>query len=186
MPSHAVPIQMAKLFGASSAEAATASRTPAQWRRSLKKLVEELFRYTEANIATDDAHWFMLLSCFAAANESLKEPDFWPGYTEAITRLSLLLLGDYPDHRKRKVGKKRADHYLLSHHRSLHFLQSADQRLRVLFAAHALRSVGYPELSTSPRDALSAFRAEHGYAAGYREFFRWYKLHYAQDYALVF
>jgi hypothetical protein len=186
MQRSAVDVQMARLFGASSTEAAQVERTPAQWRRTLKKVLDEVFRYTEANIDTDETHWFMILSCFAAANESLKESQFWPSYAEAITRLSLLLLGDYPDHRKRTSGKKKSDHYKLSRHRSLHYLQSEDQRLKVLFAAHALRNVGFPSLSVPPREALSEFRAEVGYSTDYRQFMRWYKSHYPNDYALLF
>ena len=177
---------MAKLFGSASAEAAARARTPKQWRSTLSRVLDELFRYVEANVSTDEAHWHMILSCFAAAKESLKSEAFWPGYVEAITRLSLLLLGEYPDHRKRTTGKKRADHYVLSRHRTLHFAQSPQQRLNLLFAANALQSVGFPELSVSPRAALSEFREQFGFQATYAQFMRWYRATYPRDYALVF
>ena len=176
-------VQLARLFGASSPEALTQERTPKEWRKTLGKVLEELFRYTRENVETDELHWQMLLSCFAAAQESLKEEEFWPGYTEAITRLSLLLLGDYPDHRKRKTGKKKSGHYHLNHLRDLKFLQTNDQKLKVLLAAY---SAGFPELSLAPLTALSEFRVAHGYGPDYRAFMKWYKTTYPRDYAAVF
>jgi hypothetical protein len=98
-------VQLARLFGAASAEAKMKSRSPAQWKRTLRGVLLELFRYLEANVETDDVHWPMLHSGLAAAYESLKGSDFWPGYVEGITRLALILMGDYPDHRKRKEGR---------------------------------------------------------------------------------
>src|ERR1700674_4424299 len=106
-------VQLARLFGAASSEAKMKSRSPAQWKRTLRGVLQELFHYLEANVETDDVHWPMLHSGLAAAYESLKSNDFWPGYVEGITRLALILMGDYPDHRKRKRGRKPEDHYRL-------------------------------------------------------------------------
>jgi len=125
----------------------------------------------------------MILSGLAAADQALKEKNFWPGYVEGMTRVVLLLMGDYPDHRRRKPGRKKADHYKLDRLRSLHFEQSANQRIRTLLAAGA---AGFPQLTANPRDVLTQFRTEHGYAAGYREFLDWYRKAYGQDYAAVF
>jgi hypothetical protein len=146
-------------------------------------MIDELFRYTEANVETDGLHWLMICSCFAAAEAALKEEEFWPPYVEAITRLTLLLLGEYPDHRKRKAGKKKSDHYQLGRLRTLHYLQSEDQKLKVLLAVQA---AGFPQLSVPPRTALSEFREANGFDATYRDFMRWYRRTYAEDYALVF
>jgi hypothetical protein len=179
----AVQVQLSRLFGAGSSEAQKESRTPTEWRRTLRKALEELYRYTRENVETDELHWQMLLSCFVAAHESLKETDFWPGYTEALTRLTLLLLGDYPDHRKRKTGKKAADHYRLSRLRGLNYVQTSDQKLHVLLASEA---AGFPELAFAPRAALREFREQHGYKPGYKDFLRWYKKAYPADYASIF
>lgn len=181
--STAVQVQLARLFGTASSEALTESRTPRAWKKTLRKVLEELYRYTRENVETDELHWQMLLSCFVAAHESLKEEEFWPSYVEAITRLALLLLGDYPDHRKRKTGKKRAEHYRLNRLRDLKYMQTQDQRLKVLLAAHA---AGFPELSVAPRTALSEFRAQYGYKPDYKDFMHWYKKSYPNDYAAVF
>jgi hypothetical protein len=179
----AFQVQLARLFGAESAEAEPEVRTPAQWKRTLQNLLDEVYRYAQENVETDELHWFMICTAFAAAHEALKGKDFWPGYVEGIVRLNLLLLGDYPDHRKRKRGKKKDEHYHLGRLRKLHYLQNQDQKLKVLLAAQAC---GYPDLTVRPRDALSQFRSEHGFGANYRDFIKWYKLTYPQDYAAVF
>jgi hypothetical protein len=179
----AIQVQLSRLFGAASTEARTESRTSREWRKTLRKVLEELYRYARANIETDELHWQMLLSSFAAAHESLKEEDFWPGYVEAVTRLALLLLGDYPDHRKRRTGKKSNDHYRLGRLRDLKYIQNDDQRLKVLFAAHA---AGFPALAVPPKRALSEFREQYGYKGSYKDFLHWYKKEYPTDYAAIF
>jgi len=158
------------------------SRSPAQWKKTLRGILHELFCYLEANVETDDVHWPMLHSGLGAAYESLKGEDFWPGYVEGITRLALILMGDYPDHRKRKRGRKPEDHYRLSQRRSVQYVQTSNQKLRTLVAAPMLGI----ELSKDAHAALREFRDVAGYKVGYKEFFRWYRKKYPQDYAAVF
>ena len=100
-------VQLSRLFGGNSIEAQKDNRTPAEWKKTLNKILDELYKYLEENVHTDEMHTLMLYSCLYAAHEALKEKDFWPGYLEGITRLSLLLMGDYPDHRRRRGGKKK-------------------------------------------------------------------------------
>ena len=177
-----VEVQLARLFGAASSEAKMKSRTPAQWKKTLRGVLQELFRYLEANVETDDVHWPMLHSGLVAAYESLKGKDFWPGYVEGITRLALILMGDYPDHSKRKRGRKTEDHYRLSQRRSVQYVQTSNQKLGTLVAAPMLEI----KLSKDVFDALREFRGVAGYKVGYKEFFRWYRKKYPQDYAAVF
>lgn len=179
--SSAVQVQLARLFGAASAEAAAQQRTAAQWRRTLKKVLRELYEYVKENVVTDELHWLMICSSFAAAHTALEADDFWPGYTEALTRLSLLLIGDYPDHRKRKGGKKKQDHYKLNRLRTVSFVQDPDQFVRTLFAAKA---VGLPGRSIDPLDALREYRNSGG--STYRDFVAWFKRAYPKDYAAIF
>jgi hypothetical protein len=100
-------VQLERLFGSDSPEAKAAVRTDAQWRQTLSSVLAELFKYLEQNVHTDDMHWTMLCTGFAAAADSLKHDDFWPGYAEGITRIALLLMGDYPDHKTRGAGQKK-------------------------------------------------------------------------------
>ena len=92
-------------------------RSSGEWRKTLRAVLHELDCYIAHNVDTDELHRMMLLSGLAGADESLKEENFWPGYAEGITRLALVLLGDYPDHRRRKRGRKEDDHYKLDLHR---------------------------------------------------------------------
>jgi hypothetical protein len=175
-------VQLARLFGSEAPEAKSENRTDAQWRRTLLSVLRELDRYLAANVETDDVHLLMLHSGLYAAHESLKQKDFWPGYAEGITRLALLLMGDYPDHRRRKGGRKREYHYRLSRMRTVQYTQTTVQRVTLLLAAPL---VGI-QLTTPPRDALSKFRAQFGYKPGLQKFFEWYRHNYPQDYAAIF
>src|SRR6266851_5780156 len=96
----AVQVQLARLFGADSKKAKQETRTPTQWKAVLREVVRELKNYIRANVDSDDLHVVMIDSGLFAAREALNEADFWPGYAEGITRALLLLLGDYPDHRR--------------------------------------------------------------------------------------
>ncbi len=176
-------IQLARLFGGDSAEARSTTRTSVQWRATLAKVLRELEAYLEENVDTDELHRLFLESGLFAARESLGDDDFWPGYVEGITRFSLILMGDYPDHRRRKAGRKKDEHYRLRRSRSIHYTATPEQRLFTMFAAG---NVNFPGLALNPRDAMAEFRDKFCYSRTYRQFLRWYKKTYPRDYALLF
>lgn len=176
-------IQLSRLFGEQSKEFKNNKRTNNQWKKTLQKLLDELFCYSEENVYTDELHWLMICSGFASAHESLKENNFWPGYVEGIMRVCFLLLGNYPDHRKYRGGRKRSDHYSLRSHRDLVYIQSHAQKKMTLFTAY---KVGNPKLGINPRIVLSEFRSEFGYQADARKFMSWFKKTYPTDYAALF
>lgn len=175
--------QLARLFGSTSKEARSEKRSIAEWRKTLKSVLGEMRRYIRDNVDTDYLHLSMLLRSLEAAERSLEEDNFWPGYVEAITRVIFLLLGDYPDHGKRKSGRKKEDYYALDRYRSVQWVQTTDQRLRTLLSAGPLR---FPQLTKPPREALQEFRRDFGHEPGYREFLDWYRKVYAQDYTAIF
>lgn len=175
--------QLSRLFGAGSKEARERTRTAATWKRTLRKVLHELDRYVQANVDTDELHSIIIASGLFAADESLKDEDFWPGYAEGLTRVVLALMGDVPDHRKRKGGARSSDHYRLDLHRSLLYHQNSDQRFRTLLAAGVF---GVPGLSRPPREVLNDFRSHYGHRPTWRQFLRWYKKHHPADYTAVF
>lgn len=175
--------QLARLFGSGSREAKKTERTPAEWKSTLRKTLQEIERYVYTNVDSDELHHYVIATGVLAASESLKEKDFWPGYAEGITRVALALLGDYPDHRRRRSGAKSADHYRLDLHRSLHYTQDLEQRFRTLMAAGVF---GVPGLSTPPRDVLTEFRSRYGSTPTHAQFISWYKKHLPGDYTTVF
>jgi len=160
-----------------------AARTPSEWKRVLRKVLREIDRYVSANVDTDELHYFIITSGLCAADESLKEENFWPGYAEGLIRVILALLGDYPDHRRRKGGGKGSDHYRLQLHRSLLYAQDSDQRFRTLLTAGVS---GVPGLSRPPLEVLSEFRSRFGSKPSWKHFLVWYKKQFPGDYTAVF
>ena len=137
-------VQLSRLLGSSSNEASKKYRTKKEWKGVLYKILMELYEYMEANVETDKMHSEILYDCLIAARESLQYDNFWPGYVEGITRFALILMGDYPDHRRRKGGRKKKDHYKLNLSRTLAYIQDSDQRVRTLLEASR---IGFPPLS---------------------------------------
>jgi hypothetical protein len=179
----ALRMQLSRLFGADSKTAKMSPQTPAQWRRTLGAVLNELEEYVAANVDTDEVHQWMLFVTFDAARQALKEEDFWPGYVEAITRIALLMMGDYPDHRRRKKGRKDEGHYKLDGHRTVGWSQNPQQRKLTLYAA---KQFGFPRLSGDTIDRLHEFRNLYGYRASDLAFVEWYRKTYPEDYAAVF
>jgi hypothetical protein len=179
----ALQVQLSRLFGSASKIATSTPQTPAQWRRTLRAVLDELDEYLAANVDTDIVHQWMLFVTLDAARQALKEEDFWPGYVEAITRISLLMMGDYPDHRRRKKGRKDEDHYKLDRHRTVGWSQNPQQRKLTLYAASQF---GFPKLSGDTIARLREFRDLCGYRASDLEFLEWYRKSYPEDYAAVF
>lgn len=176
-------VQLARLFGAESKEAKRIQRSAKEWKVTLRKVLQQLDRYIQTNVDTDEMHSMLIASGLFAADESLKSDDFWAGYAEGLTRVVLTLLGDYPDHRRRKGGAKSADHYSLRLHRSLHYVQGTEQRFRTLIAAGAF---GLPGLKTPPREVLMDFRRQFGSKPTHAQFVRWYKKQFPDQYTAVF
>jgi len=176
--------QLARLFGKDARLARERQMSNAEWRVALRKVLEHLYSYLKENVRTDDVHLLMLCTGLTAARESLDtQENFWPGYAEGLTRLALLLMGDYPDHRKARPGTRRGDHFQLRKFRTLHYSQDANQKLWSLVAAHRF---GLPGFKGDPLRALDEFRAQQGFNASYDDFLTWYRKTYPANYALVF
>ena len=176
-------VQISRLFGSSSKFGKSETFTDKQYRVLLKKVLEHLWKYRNENVVTDEVHGLMLDSCFASAKESLdNHEDFWPGYCEGITRLALLVMGDYPDHRDERPGSRKKDHFDLSKMRTLTYRQDdPNQQFATLLAAYRVGVV-----SDSPFQALSEFREIYGFGVGLGKFIRWYKMTYPERYVKVF
>lgn len=179
----AMQLQLSMLFGADSELARSTAETPAQWRRTLKAVLGELKRYVTANIDTDVFHSMVVFSSLMEAEKALNHDDFWPGYVVGITQLALVLLGDSPDHRTQRSGRKKNEHYKLSRYRTVQWVQTPDQRLRTLFRVGL---VGRPKLSADPNAVLRQFRAQYGSKPTYEDFLEWYRENLPQDYSTVF
>ena len=178
----AMQVQLARVFGANSADPRKTERTASEWKVVLRKVLHELDRYVQANVDCDELHSMFIATGLFSADESLNQDDFWPGYAEGLTRVILLLLGDYPDHHRRKGGPKAKDHYSLSLMRTLQYGQSVEQRSRTLLVAG---NVGLPGLRTRPRDVLMGIR-QAGFGGTHADFVQWFKKKYPDEYTAVF
>lgn len=174
-------VQLARLFGEVSNEAKATSRSAVEWRRTLRRVLADLERYLDENVTTDEMHRFMLATGLWAAKESLKEKDFWPGYVEGITRFALVLLGDYPDHRKQRLRGKHKSHYSLKRLRSVIYAQTHEQKVKTVFATSTF---GLPKLSTKPIELWRHYAARL-HSPSYRQFLQWFRKNHPSDYAAV-
>jgi hypothetical protein len=170
------------LFGATSAHA-NATKTSADWKRTLAAILDELWQYIYANVETDEVHMMMLHTGIATAKEALKKKDFWPEYSAGVLRIAFLLLGDVPDHGRYSRGRKRDSHYRLTRHRSIHYLRDGQQALNTLLTAFRF---GHPELTTDAREAYRTFRQRFGYRSTHKSFLKWFRKEFPGDYAATF
>ena len=179
----AFKVQFGRLFGGQTVFNRNDDMTEAEWKRVLHNILRELEQYLKYNVDTDELHMYMIYTGFLAAEKALNERDFWPPYCEAILRISFLLMGDYPDHRRRQGGRKQEGFYSLQRFRTLRYVQETNQKLSTLLA---VTRFGLPKLEKDPREALHEFRGQMGFKATYKDFFKWYRKNHPKDYALVF
>ncbi len=99
-------IQLARLFGEESKIATGELRTNGQRRRVLRSVLTELEQYLRANVDTDEFHKSLMIGGLMGAREALKREDFGRDTLEGVKRILLTLLGDYPDHHRRKRGEE--------------------------------------------------------------------------------
>jgi len=174
---------LSRLFGEQTREASTTERSTQEWRTILKRIINELELYLQENIRTDEVHVGMLKAMLHFTKESTNDDDLWQAYSAGITKFALALMGDYPDHRRRKTGRKKDGHYKLDRARTVHYIQDDRQRLWTLILAGKYR---YPQLSKDPEKVRAEFRRQFGYDKNLKEFFEWYRHNYPEDYAAIF
>ena len=179
----AMRVHIGRLFGPQSRYARKTHLSDAEWRSLLKALLIELDRYRRVNVNTDGLHSLFLDTGLASADHSLNADVFWPGYIEGILRFALLLMGDYPDHRGRKRGRKSLEHYELTLLRSPAFTQTSSQRFRTLYMAVDLGICGTKKKMWQ---LLSPFYDEFGYRRTNRETLEWFRRTYPDIYSRVF
>jgi hypothetical protein len=177
----AMQVLLSKVFGASSAEARISERSNLEWRRTLRKVNQEVLRYLDENVHTDPVHESFLQGFLSLAEEVVALEDFWPAYAAAFIGMALSLMGDHPDHRGRRGNGKRADHYMLRRHRAVTYSRDADQAYRSLYAANALRTIEF-----DVRRAFFAYRARIGNRATHKGFMRWFREKHPDLYSRVF
>ena len=176
-------VLLARLFGAQTKAASKTLLSDAAWRAQLKNLLGELHKYQLANVRTDEFHELVLASGLASADAALTQDIFWPGYIEGVVRFALTLMGDYPDHRRRKRGRKKAGHYDLNLHRSIAFHASSEQRYRSLYQSVDLCWMGN---KSKMWELMGPFYKAYGTNRTAREKLDWFRKTYPQMYSRAF
>jgi hypothetical protein len=173
---------LGRLFGVASREARRVERNPDEWKATLRRIVLELDLYLQENVATDAAHAELIRKCMESALRSLDLDDFWPGLAGGLMMLAFVLMGDPPDHRRRRGGRKTPRHYQLTVHRSLAYARTSEQRFRTLLAAKRSGA----QLSRNPLELWWEFRRREGPGTTKHKFLQWYRQRHPADYAEVF
>ena len=179
--------QISSLFGYHSKDAQRYDFSQAELVKLLNKILNELKYYLDKNIDTDSLHYNQLTDSLSLlSNSSYKDKrmeEIYFDYIEKFIRFSLLLMGDNPDHRKRKGGRKSKEHYDLSRHRSIIYLQDTDQQFFTMLNA----SIYFREkFKIDTKKVLRDFRHEKGYKATRKDFINWFKEKYPKEYLVLF
>ena len=180
----AVSVQLNRLFGPESSEARCSTRSDAQWRKTVIAVLGEIDRYRRANIHTDAVHALMLDSGLLAAHLAAKKEEFfWPSVVEGLVRFALTLMGEYPDHRRRKGRAKGGEYYSLQLHRTVVVSQTPEQKYRLLWVASELGLFGMPHPMWQ---AVAPYHDQYGYKRSKAHFLEWFKQAYPEQYSRIF
>lgn len=92
-------------------------------------------------------------------------------------------MGDYPDNRKYKCGKKGKAHYRLNLNRTLQYTQDSEQKKHTLLAASNNK---FPNLGIDIGASINECRSEMGADATPKQYLEWFKQKYPNEYASIF
>jgi hypothetical protein len=177
----AVEFFLSFVLGTSSTHGVGACLDDVEWRRYCKRLTCELEKYIATNVVTDRDHDGQIRTAISKLKRATR-PGLDPRLRErilvvALLELSLLLLGDLPNHRKRKKIN-RPEHYLLNKYRSLHYSQMADQKAKLLGKFYEPFAVESP-VKTRIWNEYDLSRRQIG---GSARFVEWFHKNYPAEY----
>lgn len=155
--------------------------TEREWKHILKKLLSKIEIAIKRNLSTDYLHRKKIkfkLDCMRRSINHKGNTD--PEHIIALSGLCFELLGGLPDNRERKHASKE-QYFDLSPMRSVHFIQSLGQKVRVIFesAWHEPFRNFY-----SYNDIFEKFWSDFGGKP--QAFVDWYKSQYPELYAMLF
>ena len=152
-----------------------------KWKHLLKKLVSKLEIAIKQNLTTDHVHLENIKSKLNRIQDNIKEKDNTdPEIIFALFSLCFELLGDLPSNGNHRFGNKEK-HFDLSLRRSLHYIQSHLQKVRVIF-----QSANYAPFNEfySYDDISSKLYLE--FSSKPEKFLDWYKAEYPKLYSKLF
>lgn len=170
------------LFGCQSKDSQMYERTEIEWKKLLKKYVIEIQKYLNENIDTDSIHMERLLDAASSSESALKNDEYLPLYIEGLIRLIFTLIGQSPEHYRRKGGRKTKDHYKLDKYRNIIYSQNANQKYQLLYYASRYNYISIRNLKLVYYDFCKKF----GFHEKKRKFINWFKKKYPNDYLRIY
>lgn len=170
------------LFGCKSRDSQKYERTEKEWKELLKKYVVEIQEYLNENIETDSIHMERLLAAASSSETALRKEDYLPLYIEGLIRLIFTLIGQSPEHCRRKGGRKAKDHYKLDKYRNICYIQDSQQKYRLLHFASQHHYISIQHM----RSVYYDFCKEFTYYEKKKKFINWFKEKYSDDYLRIF
>ena len=170
------------LFGCQSKDCRKYERTEKEWKELLRKYVVEIQKYLNENIETDSIHMKRLSDAASSSETSLKEENYLPLYIEGLIRLIFTLIGQSPEHDRRKGGRKTKDHYKLDKYRNICYIQDSQQKYHLLHYASHNHFISVQNMRLVYYD----FCKEFSYYEKKKKFINWFKKKYPDDYLRIF
>jgi hypothetical protein len=171
------------MFGKNSTHGLAGSSSKSDWTKLCKKLILHLEKYVEQNIYTDRIHLQRIKLQIDALRASLSVkvgPARDPLLFAAFCKLCLLLMGDLPDHWRKKVVN-RPEYFRLNPRRSLLYVQSRQQKVNLI-----LRECTRGQFSGKFTDDKSEQIQRNAWNMDNGEFLEWFQKSYLDIHLMLF
>ena len=165
------------MFGWNTKLGGSTHLSDSEFKTGVGKVLNELEKYLSENVHTDPSHQDELQRAIKSAQLYFNNEYWWPGIFEGLVRLTLLLMGDLPEHYKYAKGKKDNEYYRLDLHRSVCWTQNTNQKIRMIYYAEKLGKID---------KKLWQLRKEFQESSENKNFLLWFRDKYPIDYAKVF
>lgn len=154
------------------------------WRKYLRKLITHFEKHVRTNVITDNSHNQQLIFVIAQFKNSIDSKAEEAVLITSLFRLCFLLLGDMPNHWRKKIVN-RPEHFMLDRFRSVHYSQSPKQKADLIMKTYI-----EPKLvrNSERADAEKALLKYHRYnrQRRYYEFIEWFRGKYPDKYLELF
>jgi hypothetical protein len=177
---------LSALFGKLNYHGYVGAVSKSKWQKDLTKVATYLKKSIEFNVHTDTIHRARLLRSCDDLVEKLKKTktinDINAVTIECLTRLAFLLLGNMPDHWRRRAPYQDR-FWRLDGHRSIQYHQTTEQKAYLLI--HLVDIKKEFDISIKDyRDLHDAFYR--GFKSKAHPFLLWFKHEYPKIYCEVF
>ena len=156
------------------------------WIKTLKRLFKHFQKSVEANFLSDTLHEHQLHNSLVKLKGSIKPGASEVEITAILFELCFLLLGNIPDHWRKKTIN-RPEYFVLDRFRTLHYSQSPKQKAELIIKTYI-----EPELTRNDKRGENAesiwlkYLRFHNKQHRHAEFVSWFKENYKNQYEELF